>query len=147
MTEDFARLRRGHAFGGVVNDPVGDLRPEVTYDINHHGSVRLARVAKDAGVPRFIFSSSCSLYGEAGDRMLDEQAAFAPVTPYGESKVWPNATSRCSPTSSSRRRSSKRHGLRLLSATPARRRGEQLVGHAVRPARFCCRATALSGAR
>jgi nucleoside-diphosphate-sugar epimerase len=71
----------------VCNDPVGDLNPQATYDINHLASVRLARKAKDAGVPRFLFSSSCSLYGKAGDELLDEKAAFAPVTPYGRSKV------------------------------------------------------------
>jgi nucleoside-diphosphate-sugar epimerase len=72
----------------VCNDPVGDLNPQTTYDINHLASVRLARKAKQAGVPRYLFSSSCSLYGAAADdRFLDELAAFNPVTPYGESKV------------------------------------------------------------
>jgi nucleoside-diphosphate-sugar epimerase len=71
----------------VCNDPVGDLNPQTTYDINHHASVRLAELAKRAGVSRFLFSSSCSLYGKAGEEMLDETAGFAPVTPYGRSKV------------------------------------------------------------
>jgi nucleoside-diphosphate-sugar epimerase len=71
----------------VCNDPVGDLNPQATYDINHLASVRLAEKAREAGVPRFLFSSSCSLYGKAGEEMLDESAAFAPVTPYGRSKV------------------------------------------------------------
>jgi nucleoside-diphosphate-sugar epimerase len=72
----------------ISNDPVGDLNPEVTYDINHRASVRLAESAKRAGVPRFLYSSSCSTYGAAdGDRAVDEQADFNPVTPYGESKV------------------------------------------------------------
>ena len=71
----------------VCNDPVGDLNPQATYEINHLGSVRVAEQAKAAGVPRFLFSSSCSLYGKAGEEMLDEGAEFAPVTPYGESKV------------------------------------------------------------
>jgi nucleoside-diphosphate-sugar epimerase len=71
----------------LSNDPVGDLNPECTYGINYRGSVRLAEVAKEAGVPRFLFSSSCSLYGAAGEDILDETAAFNPVTPYGESKV------------------------------------------------------------
>jgi len=71
----------------VCNDPVGDLNPQATYEINHEASVRVAAKAKEAGVERFLFSSSCSLYGKAGDEMLDEGAAFAPVTPYGHSKV------------------------------------------------------------
>ena len=71
----------------VCNDPVGDLNPLATYEINHLGSVRVAEKAKEAGVPRLLFSSSCSLYGKAGEEMLDEDADFAPVTPYGESKV------------------------------------------------------------
>ena len=71
----------------LSNDPVGDLNPQVTYDINHIGSVRLARLAKEAGVPRLIFASSCSLYGVAGDEMLTEQAAMNPITAYGVTKV------------------------------------------------------------
>jgi nucleoside-diphosphate-sugar epimerase len=71
----------------ISNDPVGDLNAETTYDINHRGASRLARLAKQAGVTRFLFSSSCSLYGAAGNDSLDETAAFNPVTPYGESKV------------------------------------------------------------
>jgi nucleoside-diphosphate-sugar epimerase len=71
----------------VCNDPVGDLNPQTTYDINHLASVRMAEKAKEAGVPRFLFASSCSLYGKAGEDMLDEGAEFAPVTPYGRSKV------------------------------------------------------------
>jgi nucleoside-diphosphate-sugar epimerase len=71
----------------ISNDPVGDLDPETTYEINHRAASRLAALAKQAGVERFLFSSSCSLYGAAGDDHLDETAAFNPVTPYGESKI------------------------------------------------------------
>jgi nucleoside-diphosphate-sugar epimerase len=72
----------------LSNDPLGNLNPELTYEINHAATVRLARVAKEVGVERFLFSSSCSTYGAAGDdRMLTEEAEFNPVTPYGHSKV------------------------------------------------------------
>ena len=72
----------------LCNDPLGDLDPELTYDVNHRSTVRLAKAAKAAGVERFLFSSSCSLYGAgADDSPLDENAGFAPLTPYGESKI------------------------------------------------------------
>jgi nucleoside-diphosphate-sugar epimerase len=71
----------------ISNDPLGDYRPETTFEINHHAAVHVARMAKRAGVQRFLFSSSCSLYGAAGDDFLDETAAWNPVTPYGESKL------------------------------------------------------------
>jgi nucleoside-diphosphate-sugar epimerase len=72
----------------ISNDPLGHLDPERTYEINHHGSVRIARLAKQAGIERFIFASSCSLYGAASpDDLLTESAPLNPVTPYGESKV------------------------------------------------------------
>jgi nucleoside-diphosphate-sugar epimerase len=71
----------------ISNDPLGDLNPDTTYDINHRAASRIAVEAKRAGVSRFVFSSSCSLYGRAGDDFLDEEADFNPVTPYGHSKV------------------------------------------------------------
>ena len=72
----------------LSNDPLGNLNAGLTYDINHHASVHLARLAKGAGVERFVFSSSCSTYGAAGDDFLDESASLNPVTAYGESKVF-----------------------------------------------------------
>src|ERR1700748_3480713 len=71
----------------LSNDPLGNFRPQLTYDINHHGSVRLATLAKEAGVKRFLLASSCSNYGQAGEEMIDETGALNPVTAYGESKV------------------------------------------------------------
>jgi nucleoside-diphosphate-sugar epimerase len=71
----------------LSNDPLGCLDESCTYDINHLGSVTLARAAKAAGVPRYLFASSCSLYGAAGEDMLDENASFNPITAYGRSKV------------------------------------------------------------
>ncbi|HEY1238123.1 MAG TPA: SDR family oxidoreductase [Solirubrobacterales bacterium] len=86
-SDDLAGLDAVIHLAAVCNDPVGDLNPQATYEINHLASVRVAERAKAAGVSRFLFSSSCSLYGKAGEEMLDEDAGFAPVTPYGESKV------------------------------------------------------------
>ena len=72
---------------GLSNDPLGNLNPTLTYEINHLASVRLAKLAKQVGVERFIFSSSCSNYGAGGQDWLTEESAFNPVTPYGISKV------------------------------------------------------------
>jgi nucleoside-diphosphate-sugar epimerase len=72
----------------LSNDPLGDLNPSWTYDVNLEGTLRLARAAKEAGVDRFVFSSSCSMYGASGrEDALDEDAPLKPLTPYAESKV------------------------------------------------------------
>lgn len=74
---------------GLCNDPLGALNPDLTYDINHRATVGLARLAREAGVGRFVFSSSCSTYGAAkANDLLDETATFNPVTDYGWSKVF-----------------------------------------------------------
>ena len=71
----------------LSNDPLGALAPDITYDINHHASVRLARLSKAAGVQRFLYASTCSVYGSAGDGLVTEDAPLRPLTPYAESKV------------------------------------------------------------
>jgi nucleoside-diphosphate-sugar epimerase len=71
----------------LSNDPLSDLNPLLTFDINHQASVKLAKLAKAVGVKRFLFSSSCSTYGASGDNFLNEEAPFNPVTPYGTTKV------------------------------------------------------------
>jgi nucleoside-diphosphate-sugar epimerase len=71
----------------LSNDPLGALAPQITYDINHHASVRLARLAKEAGVQRFLYASTCSVYGAAGGDLVTESAPLRPLTPYAESKV------------------------------------------------------------
>ncbi len=72
----------------LSNDPLGSLAPEITYDINHHASTRLARLAKEAGVKRFAYASTCSVYGaQSGDDLVNEDAPLKPVTPYAISKV------------------------------------------------------------
>ena len=58
----------------LSNDPLGALAPQITYDINHHASVRLARLAKDVGVRRFLYASTCSVYGSAGEDLVTEDA-------------------------------------------------------------------------
>jgi nucleoside-diphosphate-sugar epimerase len=72
---------------GLSNDPLGDYDPALTDEINCRASVRIAKLARDVGVKRFLFASSCSNYGAAGEQFLTEDAAFNPVTPYGVSKV------------------------------------------------------------
>ena len=85
--EDLEGFKAIIHLAGLSNDPLGDLNPDLTYDINYEASVRLAELAKKVGVKRFIFSSSCSNYGAGVQDWLDECSAFNPVTPYGKSRV------------------------------------------------------------
>ena len=85
--EDLRGVDAVFHLAALSNDPLGDLNPNLTYDINHHASVRLAELSKQAGVERYIFSSSCSNYGAAGDDFMTESGELNPVTAYGESKV------------------------------------------------------------
>jgi nucleoside-diphosphate-sugar epimerase len=88
-TQDLQGFEAVVHLAALSNDPLGCLNEQCTYDINHLGSVHLARMAKAAGVPRFLFASSCSLYGATvGDDFLTEDASFNPVTAYGASKVF-----------------------------------------------------------
>lgn len=73
---------------GLSNDPLGNLDPEITMDINYEATVRISELAKEAGVSRFIFSSTCSVYGAAGEEIVNEASDFNPVTPYGRSKMF-----------------------------------------------------------
>jgi nucleoside-diphosphate-sugar epimerase len=71
----------------LSNDALSNWNPAITYDVNHAASVRLARMAKDAGVQRFLFSSSCSIYGRPGDSLVDEAGTIETITPYTISKA------------------------------------------------------------
>jgi nucleoside-diphosphate-sugar epimerase len=71
----------------LSNDPLGALAPQITYEINHQASVRLARLAKEAGVRRFLYASTCSVYGAGGEGLVTESAPLRPLTPYADSKV------------------------------------------------------------
>jgi len=73
--------------GGLSDDSLGVLLPELAYEVNHRASIRLASLAKFAGVSRFVFASSCSIYGNSGEELVTEDSPFQPVSPYGVSKV------------------------------------------------------------
>jgi nucleoside-diphosphate-sugar epimerase len=87
MMEDFIGFDAVLHLAALSNDPLGNLEPQLTDEINHRASVRIASLAKQAGVRRFVFASSCSNYGQAGESMVDETGELNPVTAYGESKV------------------------------------------------------------
>lgn len=87
MPDDLAGFDAVVHLANLSNDPLGNLDPDLTYAVNHRATVRLGELAREAGVERFIFASSCSLYGAAGQDAVTETAPFNPVTPYGEAKV------------------------------------------------------------
>jgi nucleoside-diphosphate-sugar epimerase len=86
--EDFEGVEAVLHLAALSNDPLGSIDRDLTLDINHRGTMHVARLAKEAGVRRFAFSSSCSSYGAGGEEMKTETAEFNPVTPYAESKVF-----------------------------------------------------------
>jgi len=85
--EDFEGVEAVIHLAGLSNDPLGAINPEMTYMINHKGSVRVAEMARRAGASRMVFASSCSVYGQAGETLLTEESPYNPVTPYAESKL------------------------------------------------------------
>lgn len=72
---------------GISNDPMGDLNPQITYSINKDASINLAKLSKESGVKKFLFSSSCSIYGKGVNNDLNENAPVNPLTPYAISKI------------------------------------------------------------
>ena len=110
----------------LSNDPLGDLNPAATYSVNLDGTLHWRGRPRQAGVERFLFASSCSLYGAAGSDAVAEDADLFPVTPYGETKVEAERAS-----VAARRRQlqpdlpAQRHRVRRLAAAPPGHRGEQ----------------------
>jgi nucleoside-diphosphate-sugar epimerase len=88
VEEDFKGVDAVLHLAALSNDPLGNLNADITYAINHRSSVRIAALAKEAGVKRFVLASSCSNYGRSGENLIDETGALNPVTAYGESKVY-----------------------------------------------------------
>lgn len=89
VIEDFYGLDAVIYLSALSNDPLGEIRKEVTYDINYLSAIRTAILAREAGVKRFLFASSCSMYGAGnGDDVLTEESVQNPLTTYAESKVW-----------------------------------------------------------
>jgi nucleoside-diphosphate-sugar epimerase len=95
LRKDIRRLET-HDFDGVdavvhlaelSNDPLGQLLPDITFEINHRGTIRMAQLAKSAGVERFVYASSCSVYGVADQDVVDEESPVNPQTAYAECKT------------------------------------------------------------
>ena len=85
--EDLRDIEAVIHLGELSNDPLGQLSPNITYEINHHGSVRLARLAREAGVRRFVYMSSCSVYGVSDSDYVDEKSPVDPQTAYAVCKT------------------------------------------------------------
>ena len=98
--EDITGVEAICHLAGISNDPVGDLDADTTYAINHHAAARLAEIAAGAGVERFVFSSSCSIYGASPGAFVTEESEINPVTPYGYSKIYAEADIRSLASSS-----------------------------------------------
>ncbi len=87
VPEDLQGIEAVAHLAELSNDPAGELSPQITYDINHAGSVRLAKLARAAGAARFVYTSSCSVYGVAAEEIVNEESAVAPQTAYAKCKV------------------------------------------------------------
>src|SRR3954451_18563625 len=85
--EDFVNVDAVVHLAELSNDPLGQLLPDITYEINHRGTVRMAELAKSAGVPRFVYASSCSVYGVADEDIVDETSQVNPQTAYAVCKT------------------------------------------------------------
>ncbi len=112
----------------LSNDPLGQNRPEITFKINHEGSVRIAQAAREAGVRRFVYASSCSVYGVGTGEFLDETSPTNPQTAYAQCKV----LRRARPRADGRRRllrgvPAQRHRLRAVAAHALRHRAQRPV--------------------
>ena len=127
-TEDFEGFDAVIHLAELSNDPLGQNNPEITFEINHEGSVRIAQLAKAAGVRRFVYASSCSVYGVGSGEFLDETSPTNPQTAYAQCKVLVERdVATMADDDFSRRVPAQRHGLRPVAAHALRHRAERPV--------------------